>query len=119
MAGQRWRRTDAVEVPNVVGMQLSDARLVANDAGVVLAQPDPDGPPLAALTWPREYVVTSQDPPPGARVWRWDSVVVGWCALEPGDPAAVREPRRPSPRSDDAAAAIAEPFDETADGTGA
>lgn len=105
MAGQRWRRTVAVDVPNVVGMRLSDAHRIAHAAGVVLAQPDPDGPPLPALTWPGEYLVTGQDPQPGARLWRWDSVVVRWRALDRGDPSGVREPRRPSPGSDDAAAA--------------
>jgi hypothetical protein len=90
-------------------MHLSDARRIAHDAGVVLAQPDPDGPPLAALTWPREYIVTSQEPQAGAHLWRWDSVVVTWSALDRGDPAGVREPRRPSPGSNDAAAALTEP----------
>jgi len=97
MARESWRRTDAVQVPDVVGMLLSEARQVAYRAGVVLAQPDPDGPPLGALTWPGEYVVTSQDPPPGTALWRWDPVVVTWSALERGDPAGVREPRRPKP----------------------
>ena len=106
MADQRGRRTDSVEVPDVVGMLLSAGRLVATEAGVTLAQPDPDGPPLGALTWPGEYVVTSQDPPPGTRVWRWDSVAVTWRALDGGDAAGVREPRRPSPEADGAAAAL-------------
>ena len=113
MAGQRWRRTVAVEVPNVVGMRLSDARRVAHSAGVVLAQPDSDGPPLAALTWPLEYIATSQDPHPGARLWRWDSVVVSWRALDRGDPARVREPRRPLPGPGDVAMALPEPLDTT------
>ena len=117
MAGQRWRRTVAVEVPDVVGMHLSDAHRIAHAAGVVLAQPDPDGPPLTALTWPRgEYIVTSQDPQPGARLWRWDPVVVKWRALDRGDPAGVREPRRPSPGSNNAAAALTEPRNTTTPG---
>jgi hypothetical protein len=97
MTREPWRRTDEVEVPDVVGMRLSEARQIAYEAGVVLAQPDPDGAPLGALTWPGEYVVTSQDPPPGAQLWRWDPVVVTWSALDRGDPAGVREPRRPKP----------------------
>ena len=95
MTHDRWRQTDAVDVPNVVGELLSEARRIANDAGVVLAQPDPDGPPLSALTWPREYVVTAQSPAPGARLWRWDSVVVRWTVPDHGGPSGVREPRRP------------------------
>jgi beta-lactam-binding protein with PASTA domain len=97
MTRELWRRTDEVVVPDVVGMALSEARQIAGEAGLALAQPDPDGPPLGALTWPGEYVVTSQDPPPGARLWRWDAVVVTWSALDRGDPAGVREPRRPKP----------------------
>jgi hypothetical protein len=82
MTRELWRRTDEVVVPDVVGMALSEARQIAFEAGVVLAQPDPGGPPLGALTWPGEYVVTSQDPPPGARLWRWDAVAVTWSALD-------------------------------------
>lgn len=97
MTRESWRRTEEVEVPDVVGMRLSEARQIAHEAGVVLAQPDPDGPPLGALTWPGEYVVTSQDPLPGAQLRRWDPVVVTWSALDRGDPAGVREPRHPNP----------------------
>lgn len=101
MSGEAWRLTDVVTVPNVVGLLLDQARRVAGDAGVVLAQPDPDGPPLGALTWPGEYRVTGQSLPAGARVWRWDSLVVEWVAVDRGgDGAGVREPRRPIPPVD-------------------
>ena len=76
-------------------MVVDDARKVAQAAGVVLAQPDPDGPPLGALTWQLPVTVTSQDPPPGTVLNRWESVVVTWSS----DQAGVREPRRPAPWS--------------------
>jgi hypothetical protein len=34
---------DEVVVPDVLGLLVDDARTVAQAAGVVLAQPDPDG----------------------------------------------------------------------------
>jgi hypothetical protein len=95
--GESWRLTDVVMVPDVVGLLLADAVQLAHDAGVVLAQPDPDGPPLAALTWPGDFLVTKQSPQPGVRLWRWDAVVVGWSPVDRGDGAGVREPRRPIP----------------------
>jgi beta-lactam-binding protein with PASTA domain len=85
--------SDDVLVPDVTGLVVDDARQVASDAGVVLAQPDPDGPPLAALTWQQPVVVTSQNPAAGTAVRRWQSVVVTWKS----EPSSVREPRRPLP----------------------
>ncbi|MBN6040573.1 PASTA domain-containing protein [Amycolatopsis sp. 195334CR] len=70
------RHADVVTVPDVVGMTVRDGRRVATEAGVALAQPDPDGPPLGALTWPGVWVITAQDPPPGSQLYRWDSVRV-------------------------------------------
>ena len=95
---------EQVVTPDVVGMVVDDARRVAGAAGVVLAQPDPDGPPLAALTWQLPVSVTSQDPPPGTVLNRWDSVVVTWTS----DEAGMREPRRPAPRS---TSGVSEPAD--------
>lgn len=51
-------------------------RDVASDAGVALANPDPDGPPIAALTWPGLFYITSQSPGAGSTVYRCDSVAV-------------------------------------------
>lgn len=84
-------------MPLVVGLSVTAGQRTAGAAGVVLAPADGDGPPLAALTWPQEAVITSQVPPPGETLFRWDSVIVTWD--EPGgDTAGVREPRRPPPR---------------------
>ena len=46
---EEWRSADAAVVPDVVGLRVRDAEEVAHAAGLKLAQPDPDGPPLAAL----------------------------------------------------------------------
>ena len=86
---------EQVVTPDVLGMGVDAARHVAEAAGVVLAQSDPDGPPLAALTWQLPVTVTSQSPPPGTVLDLWDSVVVTWSSEQSG----VREPRRPVPRS--------------------
>ena len=91
----RSEPADEVLTPDVVGLVVDDARAVALAAGVVLAQPDPDGPPLAALTWRQPVTVTGQDPPPGTPVRRYASVVVTWDSAA----GAVREPRRPAPRT--------------------
>ena len=88
-----------VLVPDVVGMVVDDARAAAVAADVVLVQPDPDGPPLAALTWRQPVTVATQDPPPGTLVRRYASVVVTWNR----DESSVREPRRPVPPSIDGA----------------
>lgn len=111
MTRDRWRRTDKVVVPDVVGLAVTEARQVASRAGLALAQPDPDGPPLGALTWPGEYVVTGQQPAPGARLWRWDSLVVTWAAADRGGEAGVREPRRPLHPLDTIAAERDDPGD--------
>lgn len=93
------RRADVVTVPYVVGMTVDDARRLASAAGVVLATPDPDGPPLGALTWPGIWTITHQHPAAGARLYRWDSVAVLYRAETDGGPAGVCEPRRPRPGS--------------------
>lgn len=91
------RHADVVIVPAVVGMTVAEARRIAGDAGVALAQPDPDGPPLGALTWPGVWFVTEQDPSPGSEMYRWDSVRVRFRPADADGPAGVREPRRPGP----------------------
>jgi len=70
---------------------------LAGDAGVVLAPTDADGPPLGALLWPHEseYLITSQIPPPGTSVCRYDSVVITYELLDGSRPAASR-PGNPS-----------------------
>ncbi|MER5639019.1 hypothetical protein ABT095_18890 [Kitasatospora sp. NPDC002227] len=81
---------DEVTVPDVVGLAMPRARQVAGEAGVVLAAEDPDGPPLRALTWPGEWVVTAQRPAPGTRMRRRGSVVI---SFREGRPAGEESPR--------------------------
>ncbi|GAB3487297.1 PASTA domain-containing protein [Flexivirga lutea] len=94
MSRDSSRYANIVEVPDVVGLHVRDAARVAHVAGLKLAQPDPDGPPMTALTWPDDYWITEQQPPAGSSSRRWDPLVVHWSA-SPGQ-AGVREPRRPS-----------------------
>ncbi|WP_198588162.1 hypothetical protein [Geodermatophilus chilensis] len=98
------RCAELVVVPDVVGLEVGRAHRVAQAAGVALAPPDPDGPPLGALTWPGEYVVTAQTPVGGSVVHRWDSVVVRFVAA--GGTAGGDEPRRPPPHAPPAAAPL-------------
>lgn len=63
-------------MPDVVGIPFHVGRDVATAAGVTLANPDPDGPPIAGLAWPGIFYITSQQPEAGTHVYRWDSVVV-------------------------------------------
>ena len=78
---------DEVLVPDVVGMEFTDARALASRCGVTLANPDADGPPIGALAWPERHVIIRQEPPTGTVVAEWDSVSV-WIAQDPGAPAA-------------------------------
>jgi hypothetical protein len=93
MAGRR--HADVVLVPAVVGMTVETACRLAGRAGVVLAPPDADGPPLAALTWPDVWTIVSQSPGPGSQLCRWDSVVVLCVKGDDDGDGGVREPRRP------------------------
>ena len=74
-------------------------RDVAADAGVTLANPDPDGPPRGARAWPGLYYIVRQEPAPGAQLREGDSV--GIEVFEHGD-APDREPALPrsSPPAD-------------------
>ncbi|WP_204262087.1 PASTA domain-containing protein [Blastococcus saxobsidens] len=100
------RAADLVLVPDVVGLELGQANRTAQGAGLALAQPDPDGPPLGALTWPVVHRVVRQRPAPGAVLHRWDSLVVETVPLDDGA-AGDREPGRPRP--DPVAAAADQP----------
>jgi hypothetical protein len=88
-------------VPDVVGLPFHVARDVASDAGVTLANPDPDGPPIAALAWPGLFYITAQDPLAGAEVGRWSSVRVEVSAFgtSEGDAIVDLQPSPPSLRA--------------------
>ncbi len=86
-----------VEVPQMIGMIVADARQACHQAGVVVVSADVDGPPLGGLTWPGIWIVTAQCPAPGTCLHRWDNVVVEFEELRGDDDAGVREPRIPLP----------------------
>jgi hypothetical protein len=92
-------------VPDVVGMPFDEARRIAEGRAVTLANPDPDGPPIASMAWDPEHerfadvVIERQDPAPGHLFTSpWSSVRV-WLSSSRGDdgPASESEPRRPVP----------------------
>jgi len=94
-----------VTVPDVVGLPFHIGRDVAGDAGVTLANPDPDGPPIGALAWPGLYYITSQRPAAGTTLYRWDSVAVEIVPYGEADSNAVALPHE-SPPADDAHARL-------------
>jgi len=86
-----------VEVPDLIGLTVADARHAGHHAGLVVVSADPDGPPLGSLTWPGTWVVTAQHPMPATRLDRWDNVVIDFREVRGGGGAGDREPRRPWP----------------------
>ena len=82
---------EIVPVPDVVGLPFHVGRDLAAGAGVTLANPDLDGPPIAALAWPGLFYITSQSPPPGAQVEQWDSVVIEVEEYRGDDDALTRD----------------------------
>ena len=82
------RQADRVQVPQLVGLVVRDARTAGHQAGVVVVSADVDGPPLGGLTWPGVWIVTAQRPAPGAWVPRWDNVVIEFEELRGGEHAA-------------------------------
>ena len=80
----------------MVGLPLEAARSVVESSGLLVAAPDPDGPPLDALAGPAA-VVTAQDPGSGGILER-ESAVTLWVDTGGG---AVREPLRPEPLEHD------------------
>ena len=97
------RAADRVVVPNVVGMPFHVGRDLAYDAGVTLANPDPDEPPIGALAWPGLIYITSQRPTAGTELYRWDSVVIEVAAYGEAD-STTRAPFPDKPRVDSAQA---------------
>ncbi|KAA9147227.1 hypothetical protein F6B41_25125 [Microbacterium lushaniae] len=97
------RFADRVRVPDVVGLPFHVGRDVAGEAGVTLANTDPDGPPIGALAWPGLYYITSQSPAAGTTLYRWDSVAVEIVPYGEADSNAVPLPHE-APPTDDARA---------------
>jgi hypothetical protein len=91
------RVADQVTVPDVVGLPFHVGRDIASAAGVTLANPDPDGPPIAGLAWPGLFYITSQRPDAGTVLYRWDSVVVEIVEHGTAESNALREDSDPPP----------------------
>jgi hypothetical protein len=85
-----------VEVPDLVGLEVRQARRIADSFDLFITSGSPDGPPVGALTWPGRWVVITQNPSPGTIVPRASWVVVEF-EQRGGGGAGDREPRRPDP----------------------
>lgn len=96
--GDDSRAADFVIVPDVVGMPYLVAREMATGASVVLANPDPHGPPIGAIVWPNNPPVQSQRPEPGSVMHRWGSLQV-WLSTNL-EPDMARRPDDPPPSVD-------------------
>ena len=70
------RAAKCVSFPNVVGRHFLKGRDMAWSAGVTLANPDPDGPPIGAVVWPNDPIIQKQDPAPGSTLYEHDSLRV-------------------------------------------
>jgi len=102
--------TQSVAVPALTGLPVPRAHDVGRAAGVIVVSADSDAAPLASLTWPGSWFVTSQDPAAGSRVPMWDTVRVTF-RRDDGDEPGDREPRRPPPSPRGLAAHAALPDD--------
>lgn len=103
------RTADRVVVPDVVGLPFHVGRDLAQDAGVTLANPDPDGPPIGALAWPGLFYITAQHPTPGTVLYRWDSVAVDITAYGDAESTALLSPPSTPPSDRVHASPSAEP----------
>lgn len=59
------RDVELVFVPDVTGMRFLAARDAASAAGLSLANPDPDGPPISTVAWPQNPTIARQGPVTG------------------------------------------------------
>jgi hypothetical protein len=95
LAARDRRRRSTITVPNVVGLAWNEARDRLLARGLVIANPDPDGPPLTFDGWPTG-IVTDQSPESGATIPP-GSLVTGWLGRGRGGGSGVREPLQPKP----------------------
>lgn len=96
--GDDKRAADLVIVPDVAGLMFLAGREIASGAGLSLANPDPDGPPIGAIVWPNNPTIQSQHPEPGCLLYRWDSLRV-WLRWD-FEPDVARKPDVPPPSVD-------------------
>jgi hypothetical protein len=86
-----------VTVPDAVGLPFHVGREIASGESVTLANPDPDGPPIEALTWLGLFYITTQRPQADTVLCRWDSVVVEIVQHGTAESTAVRSSDEPPP----------------------
>lgn len=84
-------------VPVLVGLTVPAARDVCVDIRIVPISRTPDGPGLAAQTWPGRWVVTAQDPEPGIEVAPGDSVTIEFVEDGPANSDVVAQLIPPEP----------------------
>jgi hypothetical protein len=101
---------ERVVVPNLIGLEVSEAQRVCDAAHLVVTGPDADGPPVESLTAVDLWIVTSQRPGPGAIAHREDPVTIEFRKSGGGDDAGDREPRDPPPNLDVTWISKVEPF---------
>jgi len=92
------RAADLVIVPDVVGEHFLHAREIAQAAGLTLANPDPDGPPISSIAWPKNPTIQSQSPAPGSVSYRNDSLRI-WLRSDL-EPDMARKLETPPPSID-------------------
>ena len=64
-------------VPDFVGLNYDQATPLERTAGVHIADPDPDAPPISNFWWEHKaLIVTRQSPAPGTRIDTRESVTV-------------------------------------------
>lgn len=76
LCGMDFKLGDIVTFPSVVGLAFEEAQVIASASGVVLADFDPDAPPIGAVIWQRPHLVTEQSPTAGSTGRAWDSLRV-------------------------------------------
>ncbi|MFC3448502.1 PASTA domain-containing protein [Amycolatopsis speibonae] len=84
--------SSGVRVPDLVGLSIPDARMVAHQLGIVIASKDLDGPSLGALTWPGTWVITGQEPTSGTVIARGDYVRIEFRRLPDEGGGGDRKP---------------------------
>lgn len=105
------RAADFVIVPDIAGLPFLEAREIAYAAGVSIANPNRDGPPIRAIVWPENPTIQRQDPESGTVAYRWDSRRV-WLRSDP-EPDMARTLDTPPPSADRARATPAAPISFT------
>lgn len=110
-------------VPDFIGLNYDEATLIERAAGIHIADPNPDAPPVSNFWWEhKELVVVQQTPAAGSRIDRQVSVAV---TLGPPEVPVGARRLRPAPplltaqAEADATGRVSPPAEEQADDRGA